>query len=245
MKLLQKREIDKAKAQEKKQEIDTGLGLAKSVDALREQLQKEKNNLLQWRDENINKVKYEIGQLVETKDNLEKQCGEARTLREELLKPLDKEWQELNLEKDRFGKEKSAQFIEREQLNLDVKKIKENIVKVSQTLARARLKENEVEKTKQEAIALKNMAHHEYEVARAEHTTQTDTAEKKLKDIKLLEESYQNGININEIEKKRLQEIESELIIREKELQRQQALLRITSEAIKNNGTSSTINTER
>lgn len=238
MKLLAKREIDKAKAQEKKQEIDTGLSLAKAVDTLREQLQTEQKSLLVWRETHIQEVKDEIAQIVAKKDILDKECDEARILREELLKPLDKEWQEINLEKQKLSEEKSTQFIAREQLDLNIKKIKDDTIKISQILARARYKENETEKAKQESFSLRDMAQKEYEIARMEHISQIDTNEKKMRDIKSLEESYQNGININEIEKKRLQEIESELIIREKDLNRQQALLRITSEAIKNNGNS-------
>ena len=233
MKLLEKRKIDTQKAQERKQEIDTGLALAKSVDKLREARASEEKQLLEHRASMIKKVQYEIGQFIEERDNLEKQNNEAREIRDALLKPdiiqVKAELAKMvNSELERRGI-----FLSAEALKLVEKKLEEDKDKISQITSQVKQKEDETEKARSEAISLKELAQREYEMARAEHISQTDTHEKRLSELDQRKKEYEVVITTYELKKKEIEEKESELLLDRKHLESQQEALRVALGVIK------------
>lgn len=80
MKLLRKNEINVAKSNERKIEIDTGLALARKVDSLREMVSKEEKNLQMFRDETTKIVQAEIDDLIKERDELRDEIEELKTL---------------------------------------------------------------------------------------------------------------------------------------------------------------------
>lgn len=225
--LPKKQDIDRLKAQEKKIEIDTGLSLARSVDRLRESKLKEEKQLLEWRTITIKTIQQEIDQFIEERDKLEQQNHEARNLRNEMLKPLDKEWAEVNQVKMQIAEDKQAVYLARESLKEETLKIESKWNEVSETVLRIKSKETKVEKAKSEAIALKDLAQREYDIACEEHETHKKTQERELAEIQYLKTSYENGLQTNESKKQQLEEKESELINKEIQLQdREQTLER-------------------
>lgn len=238
MKLLPpKKEIDKEKAQERKREIDDGMRLAQRVDALRRAKDEEEKGLKEYRLNALKAVQYDIDQRIEELNNLDKQIKECYVTREELLKPLDREWAEINLVKAELAEEKSFIYLSVESLKIEEGKINSEKEKVSKIIAKAKENEKETEKAKRETISLKEMAQREYDMARSEHIVQTDIREEALSDAKKLQESYQNGLTIIEKESQLLKEKEEEIIIREKDLQKQQVVLQIAAEEIKKHAT--------
>ena len=234
MKLLPKKsDIDKAKANERKQEIDSGIALAKKVDALREAKLQEEKSLREWREGSIRKVQEEIDSYIETMRSLKKQVDAAFEQRNKLLEPLNKEWEELNLEKLSL-KEKEAHILESER-KLDDKRtlIEEERKKLSKVVSKSKENENETEKYKLNALNLNQMAEKEYDNARQERITQSEAHKTKIAELEQTKKEYENGISINQSEEKILKEKEEDLIIREKHLATQQVQLRIAMEAIK------------
>lgn len=103
MKILpQKKDIDRAKASERKLQMDEGLALAKGVDALRKSKLLEEKSVEEYRLKVRSLVQGEINQLVEEKEKLRLQNEDARNQRNELLKPLNTEWEKVNAEKERI-----------------------------------------------------------------------------------------------------------------------------------------------
>lgn len=92
MRLLPKSEIDKAKASERKQEIDEGIKLARRVDNLREIVAAEEASLRKFRNDTVKVIYDEITQETIKLDALKGEVLRARKEREELQKPLDAEW---------------------------------------------------------------------------------------------------------------------------------------------------------
>lgn len=236
MKLLpSKKNIDKAKAQERKLQIDTGLNLAKSVDNLRSQLLIEKQNLLNFRETSLKQTQVEIDALLEDKANLLKWNTEARKIREELLKPLDEEWAEINKVKAQQIQEKQNIFLLREQQKeekAEIDKEKEEIKKIATKIGE---QHNETEKAKDETISLKDMAQREYEIAREERRQQTSTFEKALSEVHQRKEEYEIGLKTIEIRQNEVKEKENQILLDRKHLESQQALLRKQIEITKQN----------
>lgn len=233
MKLLAKKSIDSAKATERKKEIDSGLALARKVDTLREARATEEENLKNYRLTALAQVQYEIGQFIETKNNLEKQCNEARDLRKELLKPLDEEWFKINLAIEKLKKDTESSRYEADVLKSDRKAITIKESKLSKLVTQSKSNENETRKAKINALRLEELAKSEYEIAKEEHARQTKTYEKKLSDLRELQTSYEVGIKTNEHKEKILEEEKSDLITRAKELARQLKLVQSAWQEIK------------
>lgn len=242
MKLLPRQEINKAKAQERKLEIDSGLALARRVDSLREAQVTEEANLKKYRETAFAQVQYEIGQFVETKENLEKQCNEARELRSELLKPLDEEWLKIHIASQEIERNKLLVHKSKESLKEQTEKIKTTLSKVSDIATRTKQKEDEADKAKKEAVGLKDLAQHEYEKARSQTETQSIHIAEVNARLSEREKEYKVGIQTNELKARMLEEKESELITREQELARQMKLLELTKQVLYKNGNTSTTN---
>lgn len=228
MKILPKKiDIDKAKAQERKKEIDQGIALAKKVDTLRELSLQEEQNLTQWRENAVKNIQQEIDVLIEYKTKLEKETDAARTLRNQLLEPLDAEWEEVNLEKVKINKEVNAntiRFLELQDIDKALLVEKE---KISSITIKVKNDQKEVEKLKSEAIALKDMAEIEFDIRQSEHHEQTKSHDSKMSDLQNLQDSYESSILTNKIKEKQLEEKEEELITREKDILRQQERMKI------------------
>lgn len=234
MKLLpQKKDIDSAKAQERKQEIDSGLSLAKSVDKLREQLALEKKNLFEWRTANIASVQQEIDSYIETKEKFRIEIEKQEEYRKKLIEPLDKEWAEINRVKVELGNKSNEIFIANEQLKILEKEIENEKKKVSEIVSRVTQNEKDTIKAKEESVSLRDMAQHEYEIAKGERNQQTETFEKSLSDLAQQKKEYEVALSIIQIRENEVKEKESDIIKREQHLEMQQRTLRVAKEALK------------
>lgn len=97
MKLLPKKiDIEKARLEERKRQIDEGIHLAKKIDALRQTALSEEKALREWRKNSLAAVQKEIDDYIIVKENLRVQTEEAEVHRKKLIEPLDKEWEEIN-----------------------------------------------------------------------------------------------------------------------------------------------------
>lgn len=238
MKLLQKRTIDLAKANERKIEIDNGLALARRVDSLREARITEEENLKKYRETALKQVQYEIGQFIEERDNLKKQNDDARILRDERLKPLDEEWLKINLAKNQIDSEKKELIKKEETFKIKETKLEKENQRIYDIRVRLQLKEKEKDKTFNETAKLKEMALQEYTNAKGEHDGQTKTYEQKMLNLRQSEREYEVGIETNKIKEGILKEEKEDLIIREKDLARQQRTVQLAWEQIKKHGQS-------
>lgn len=166
MRLLPKSEILKAKAQERKTEIDEGVKLAKHVDALRGVAAQEEVALETFRRESVARITQEIQKKVQERDALESRNAFLRDERVELERPLTREWENIDLEK-------AGLLVKHEELSLkDVhlaekqRDIELEEKKVRAALSRAQTKEELLSKSLEESVGLKKEA--EQELLRAQ-----------------------------------------------------------------------------
>lgn len=83
VRLLSKRDIDQAKAQDRQREIAEGVKLAKRVDELRGTLSKEESQAQLFREAATKQIQAEIASLLNQRDALKKEIIDLTTLREE------------------------------------------------------------------------------------------------------------------------------------------------------------------
>lgn len=94
MRLLDKREVDTAKATDKKREVDEGKKLAKTIDNLREVKAQEEASLTKFRRETVKTIHEEISRKTEERDALKRENDILKEERAILQEPLDKAWED-------------------------------------------------------------------------------------------------------------------------------------------------------
>ncbi len=224
--LLPKRiDIDKAKKEELRKEIDSGVQLATKIDKLRETASSEEKQLQAWREESIRIIQLEIANFIEERDNLEKQNNEARALRNERLKPLDHEWLKLNLAKQSFNTDRETLNQEIEMIENHKKVIEIKKKELSELITKAKSNQDETERAKVESISFKELAEREYATAQREHERGTALQEQKMSVLQESEREYQVALSLVEIRENAVKDKESELITRENDLARRLARL--------------------
>ncbi len=120
MKLLDKQEVNKAKAQDRKREVDEGAKLARQVDALRAVTAKEQANLTKFREESLKTLRVEISDLAAKKLLLETNIVELEEERTKLLQPLDQK--KAQIDANRKQLEELTQHLQEEQARLEQNK---------------------------------------------------------------------------------------------------------------------------
>ena len=80
MHLLERKQIDTLKADERKRDIDEGAKLAKKIDDLRRLASEEQTRLQKFRDESLKATRDEIDAVIREKENI---CREIESLRQE------------------------------------------------------------------------------------------------------------------------------------------------------------------
>jgi len=108
MRLLDKKDIDKARSEEKRLAIDQGARIAKRVDDLRETHGREEESLRKFREETIKGIHLETNALLDKKSSLEIEVSDLEIRKEEALKPLDSEWDRLASERIKLEDDKKS-----------------------------------------------------------------------------------------------------------------------------------------
>lgn len=90
--LLSKHEIDKRKAEEERQQIESGMRIAEKVDTLRETLASEEVAFSTYRIDSLTSIQKEIDARFLVRDELDRDIKKKRKEWSDLLEPLDKNW---------------------------------------------------------------------------------------------------------------------------------------------------------
>ncbi len=141
MKLLTKSDIDKAKANQQKKDVDEGLKLARRIDNLREVAVQEEANLEKFRKTKVASLSAEITQLEAIKDSFTGEISQLKRERRALMKPLEAEWAEIHKEKASIRKRKDDLTALEGTIQLKDKAAREAVKQASDKLAKAITKE--------------------------------------------------------------------------------------------------------
>lgn len=224
--LLDKKTANIEVANQKRQQIDVGVKLAKSVDALREAKSLEEKTLEIFRTETIRKVQSEIDAKISEKDNLETANALLREERIRLSAPIDlsQAWAEVKTDKKELSEAK-------ERLSQETIEVlaKQNDLDTSLVL----LKKQRVESAKKEELAERTLVEAEQTLVQAETTLigAKEEAKNILKDARHKE----NNLRVREEDatireqlltgrEKSVEEHETDLSVREIKLRTNQEL---------------------
>lgn len=213
-------DINKAKAAERKLQIDEGVALAQRVDELRGmRLQMEKNFEV-WRVETSRAIQEKIDRLIEYKEFLEQDTKALGIKRQEMIKPLDEEWGKLNQAKEQFKKDKNELFLDQERLAMKSSNLEIAEEKLAKSIEAAKAIEKETETLNIEANELKEMAIQEHDIACSERAVYAKRIEERLGKLKADRERYKVALKTIEIREKQVDDKESDLLEREETLAR-------------------------
>lgn len=234
MKLLSPKELNSKVNAEKKATIDSGVFIARKIDALREEmleLQKNRDLFISGSQQVINDS---LVGLQQKKDSLFKEIQELEERRKELLKPLDEAWEKLNKEKVLVTKELNDNYVLREQLKDESQNIEKEKKEITEIASRTRYNEEQTEKKLSSARSLEEMAQRKYEIAEEEYIIQTSTYNKAMAEVNQRREEYENGIYFYNQKEKDLKERESKLSKEQAHFESQKRAFKIAKEVIKN-----------
>jgi len=212
--LLDKRTINTSVANEKKQLIETGLKLARSVDALRETKVEEEGNLERFRTESIATVQKEIDNALRKRDGL---LVEIKTLEKErklIQIPLDAEWEKLKASYLKYSDQ--VGFLESAKETV-ARQIGENTLRAHE-LEVDRQRISEMKRITEEKLATAEQSYNstKEEVATMRNTAQTILSSAELRET-LVVQRESEFYKERDKERARLKEWEIELNKRDQE----------------------------
>lgn len=203
MRLLQKSDIVKAKADAQRQTVDEGAKLARRIDRLREVSAQEEKSLDEWRKKTLEKFHGEIAEIARQLDEAKDALRLAIRDREEAMKPLTEEAEAIAESKSRLH-ELEAKLYQREvALSIAESEIEEVRKDIKDALIRAETREFEAQK----AITRSFDARRDAEKALEEATKIQNEAENAKKS-----QEYEFALKTKEL-------TERESVIQQRELQ--------------------------
>lgn len=241
-KLLEKRVVTAEVATQRKEQIDSGLMLAKKVDALRETLQEEEHRLSVFRSETVKAVQLEMDSYIRQKENAKEEI--ERLNREIHLLQMRKSQELLELPPDEQWKRVEAIFTKYDE---DVKKLESlhdlTLQQISSNATKARdlaIEQGRIENLKH--IASQNLAQADEMLKEAKESSARirneaqvvlSAAETRERAATYKEQDIETRETEVEKEKSRLLEVEVDLANRERVLKDRYATLERTLNRIK------------
>jgi hypothetical protein len=212
MRLLPKSEIHKLKAEAQKQSIDEGVKLAKRVDRLREVASEEEASLARFRTETLASINKDIVELDEQKSTLTGEIKHLFEVRNELLVPLDAEWDKVSEEKERLVKQQEAlegakTALERER-NANIE-ITTNLKKETNLVA---IKKGEIEDNLNQSRLLKGELKQMAEVARLDKIRNDREYKQRLDLMIIREQQYESKKEWVKIKEAEIRKEKSDLV---------------------------------
>lgn len=213
-------QINKAKAQETKAQIDEGLALARKVDALRELKLTQEQNIKEWRDVTVRTVQSEINEWIQKRDMALSEAKAAERRRDEARKPLNFEWIKISDEKRGIENEKNTLFLDKQSFKIELNSFEKEKEKIEILLQEVIENEKTTKILKEEAEVLKKDAERQNVSALSERDNQNRVYERKIAEVAQSAEEYKVALQTIEVQENQVKEKEKELITRENDLTR-------------------------
>lgn len=155
---MPKKEVKRAADEVRKRETDEGLKLAKQVTAIRRIKAEEELSLEKFRSETVSRIQAELKPLQGELETVKKELSDAKKNRDELLQPLDAEWEEVKKAKDEAENDREKAKIEREEAEKDRHEAKHLLTEADRAKVRALSCEEVAQEAKKSAILMEREA---------------------------------------------------------------------------------------
>lgn len=152
MRLLDKKEVDIAKAKERRLEVDEGFKLASKVDGLRRLVAEEQAKFDKWRDAMISAIKAEIALWTEKRDTIESEAKHAEERKRAALEPIKERENAVELKEKDIAEQRERLAIDQAKLNQFAASIGEREGKLKDAENAITLSKNEADRLLETAI---------------------------------------------------------------------------------------------
>lgn len=233
LKLLEKRTVSAEMAQQRKQEIDKGVAIAKRVDALREAQSKEESNLESFRKGTIKKVASEIDEKIRESARLDSEIRLKKAKSAAILPSVEEQWEQIKEAKDLLEEEKTTSKRERVELQkaivLNIQRERENEEEKQRIEVERKRSKEELE----EASKVKEEAKINLSKALSEAKEIIDDSERRQKKVSNQEKNIEERENANNIIAQTNKDWEVDLSNRERALKDKYKTLERTIKRLK------------
>lgn len=218
------KDINKAKAAERKIEIDNGVSLARQIDSLRATFAQERVAHDVWKKSSIEELDRQLQGYQDGIDAKKREIAELDEQRRKLIEPLDGEWEGINVAKVGLSEERKNLFLDTERFKEEAKELEREVLKVAKTLARA--EENEVTSKKRldEAEEYKAQAKKLYQEAVVSKEQHDTSYESRTRELEASIQEYQVALATISLREQEVKDKELELSEREVLLKDRQAM---------------------
>ncbi len=218
------KDINKAKAQERKIEIDNGVALASQIDSLRATFAQERVAHENWKKSSIEALNQEIQGLQDGIDAKKREITQLDEQRRKLIEPLDLEWMKINAVKEILSREKEELVFKEENLQINVESLEQEELVVADTLKRAKQNEEKTQQNLRESEKLRQTAQKESQDTKVYRQGQEDYYQARNKDLEETIKTYEVALKTIEIREQTVKDKELELLEREILLKDRQAM---------------------
>ena len=232
MRLMPPKEVNNLLNTERKNQIDSGVFIAKRIDFLREDLAnitKERLDFIAGSQEAMNIA---LKDLHDKTDRLKKEVSDLEAQKAELQKPLDAQWEKVNALFKENTDEKEVLRLKKEELDQRETQITKDTEEISKITAKVRRQDEESVKANENARAIQEVIARKAEVVEEEHRIHTEAHEKLMAEAVGLRNRYENGLALYESKVKDLEAREQKLLSETAHLESQQAQLRNIRESL-------------
>lgn len=232
MKLLDRKFVTVNVAEQKRQQIEEGLMIARKIDGLRVQLSELEKTRSLFIENTEEELKKKTAPLYTKLKKIEKQIQDAQVIRNELREPLDQEWELLNqheadYEKKQIDLEELSETLKNREINIGLKEaeIEANARKQQLLLEEAKTNVTESRQDRDEAKKI-------VIIAQEKESVINKTIFQKMSNIDLKERENEFHQNNNGKIAEQLKIKELALMVKEKEIADRYATLLRTEERV-------------
>lgn len=219
-----KLDINKAKAAERKIEIDNGIALAKQIDSLRSTFAQERVAHSRWKESSMEALNRDLQELQDGIDAKKKEITMLDEQKSKLQEPLNLEWENVNAEKLKVIELKHDLFLDQERNKEDKNSLDNEKQLVTQSLKRIKENEEKTEKLLISAEKLEKVKQIAYQETIDYKSSQEVYHQNRRRILEERIKEYEVALRTIEIREQEVKDKESELLEREILLKDRQAM---------------------
>lgn len=205
VRLLSKHEIQRRKSEERRQEIEEGLKVARRVDALRETLASEETSLEQYRSSTLKAIQNDLQETADKKNSLLSEIAILERRRSQLQVPLDAAWSQARALREEARLQLETNQVQAVELKTYEARLQQRSVEIQKEQEVISLQKDDIATEKLQASSLLEKANNVYE--------------RSVEQLRKFE-------HLQRQKEEEFSEIEKEIQAREKEIQYQQERIR-------------------
>lgn len=151
MKILSQKQVNASVAESRKQQIDDGVKVAQKVDLLRGEVAEMQKAKILFMEQSKKEIEQATTPLYERLENLKSEVLSLELRREELLKPLDEEYDILRLKKEELNRDREEFVIKKSEFNEKEEELEQDELELKSRIRTSLIVERDAKKLQDKA----------------------------------------------------------------------------------------------